>query len=511
MSQNFKVKNGLDVNGVQIIAANGQLTGPAVTQITNITNASSDTWVRNAANSASSYANSGYSQANTATTNAATADQKAVSAGSYANSSYGQANTGTTLAQAAFDAANSSLGGTATDGYARNTANAASSYANSAYIAANNAITYTDNAIANLINSAPVTLDTLNELAAALGDDPNFATTISTTIGITGSYANSAYTQANTATQYATSAGSYANSAFAAANTAAGGSAALAPWTKKTANYTAADGDRIIADTSGGTFTITLPATPSEGHSVVIADGADFYATSLTVARNGSTIEGAAENLILDVKGTIVTFVYDGDTWEIFASIGTGTAAYVSLTGTETLTNKTISVDNNTLSGIAASSFVVSNASGNIDGSASQVVIPGGAVVGTTDTQTLTNKTLTSPVLTTATTSGKFTFSGAIDETVFAVTGTTPALSPSNGTIQTWTLSGNSTPTAGTFDAGESMTLMVLDGTAFTITWTSVAVTWVGGTAPTLDTTKYTVIELWKVGTTIYGALVGAA
>lgn len=128
-----------------------------------------------------------------------------------------------------------------------------------------------------------------------------------------------------------------------------------------------------------------------------------------------------------------------------------------------------------------------------------------------TGTQTLTNKTLTSPTLTTATTSGVFTFGGAIDETVFAVSGTTPALSPSNGTIQTWTLSANSTPTAGTWNAGESMTLMVLDGTAYTITWTSVAVTWVGGTAPTLDTTKQTVIELWKVGTTIYGALVGAA
>jgi hypothetical protein len=52
---------------------------------------------------------------------------------------------------------------------------------------------------------------------------------------------------------------------------------------------------------------------------------------------------------------------------------------------------------------------------------------------------------------------------------------------------------------------------MVLDGTAYTITWTSVAVTWVGGTAPTLDTTKQNVIELWKVGGTIYGASVGAA
>jgi hypothetical protein len=67
-------------------------------------------------------------------------------------------------------------------------------------------------------------------------------------------------------------------------------------------------------------------------------------------------------------------------------------SGYISSSSTSTLTNKTISADDNTLSGIAASSFVLSNASGNIDGSAAQKVIPSGAVVGTTDTQTLTNK-----------------------------------------------------------------------------------------------------------------------
>lgn len=40
------------------------------------------------------------------------------------------------------------------------------------------------NAIANLISAAPTTLDTLNELAAALGDDPNFASTIATSLGL---------------------------------------------------------------------------------------------------------------------------------------------------------------------------------------------------------------------------------------------------------------------------------------------------------------------------------------
>ena len=41
---------------------------------------------------------------------------------------------------------------------------------------------YTDTAISNLIATAPTTLDTLNELAAALGDDPNFATTVTNSI-----------------------------------------------------------------------------------------------------------------------------------------------------------------------------------------------------------------------------------------------------------------------------------------------------------------------------------------
>ena len=41
---------------------------------------------------------------------------------------------------------------------------------------------YVDTAIAALVASAPGTLDTLNELAAALADDPNFATTITESI-----------------------------------------------------------------------------------------------------------------------------------------------------------------------------------------------------------------------------------------------------------------------------------------------------------------------------------------
>jgi hypothetical protein len=106
---------------------------------------------------------------------------------------------------------------------------------------------------------------------------------------------------------------------------------------------------------------------------------------------------------------------------------------------------------------------------------------------------------------------GDTTLGGGVTETVYALSGTTPALDPSNGTVQTWTLSGNSTPTD-SLSAGEAITLMIDDGTAYTINWaTSMSVTWVnnGGSAPTLATTGYTVIALWKVSTTLYGALVG--
>jgi hypothetical protein len=42
--------------------------------------------------------------------------------------------------------------------------------------------TYVDTAVNNLIDAAPGALDTLNELAAAIGDDANFATTITNTV-----------------------------------------------------------------------------------------------------------------------------------------------------------------------------------------------------------------------------------------------------------------------------------------------------------------------------------------
>lgn len=98
-------------------------------------------------------------------------------------------------------------------------------------------------------------------------------------------------------------------------------------------------------------------------------------------------------------------------------------------------------------------------------------------------------------------------------ESVFAITDGTVSLNPNNGSIQTWTLGANRTPGQTGWNSGQSITLLIDDGAGYTITWTTLGVVWKtdGGIAPTLNTSGYTVIALWKVGSTIYGARVGDA
>lgn len=90
-------------------------------------------------------------------------------------------------------------------------------------------------------------------------------------------------------------------------------------WIVKTTTYTAVNGDRIAADTTGGAFTITLPATPSTGHYVEFTDGAGTWATNaLTIARNGSTIMGLSEDMTASTNNDSFGLVYNGSTWRFF-------------------------------------------------------------------------------------------------------------------------------------------------------------------------------------------------
>jgi hypothetical protein len=93
-------------------------------------------------------------------------------------------------------------------------------------------------------------------------------------------------------------------------------------YTLHTANVTMAANEGVIANTSGGAFTVTLPASPTTGDTVVIADGADWETTNLTVGRNGSTIEGDAADMTMDIGGVFVQFTYDGTTWQIYMQLG---------------------------------------------------------------------------------------------------------------------------------------------------------------------------------------------
>jgi hypothetical protein len=328
----------------------------------------------------------------------------------------------------------------------------------------------------------------------------------------------------------------YANVAVAAAAEAqASATAAGLSETAAGASATAAGLSAAAASASETAAGLSETAAAGSASAALAAQG-----NAETAETGAEAAEALAEKWATELEDVVVAdSKYSAFHWaqkaEEFASAGSGTVTSVDLTpgtgisvsGGPITTSGSITVTNTapdqtvvltqganvTITGtypsftIAATDTNTTYTGGTgIDLVGTEFAIDS-TVATLTGTQTLTNKTLTAPTMTGAVLNDGFT------EEVFAVTGTTPALSPTNGSIQTWTLSGNSTPTAGTWAAGQSITLMIDDGSAFTVTWTTLAVVWKtdGGSAPTLNTTGFTVIALWKVGSTIYGARVGDA
>jgi hypothetical protein len=81
--------------------------------------------------------------------------------------------------------------------------------------------------------------------------------------------------------------------------------------TKKTTGFTAVSGNGYFCDTTSAAFTVTLPASPSAGDIVAVADyNGTAITNNITVGRNSSNINGAAADLTINANYSAVTLVY---------------------------------------------------------------------------------------------------------------------------------------------------------------------------------------------------------
>jgi hypothetical protein len=383
-----------------------------------------------------------------------------------ANAALIQANVSLARANAAFATANSAsiaaaAGGGGTDQVSRNNANDAFIQANTATSDASTAGSYANSAF--LHANAAFTAANTGGIDTWVRDAANAAS----------SYANSAYTQANTATtnavtadDKAVTAGSYANSAFLhanaafeAANSGGGGGAS---------------GDiSVTSITNSGNLTFTGTGKRITGDFTSVSSGV-YFQTSTT---DSITILGIMPNGTSPLS-TFQSYSSTDPENSSVLSFGIGTS------GTEAV-----------ISSFTRGTGTALPMRFNVGG--------GGRVWINTDGNVGVGKNLPNTILDVF---GTVTANG-YTSAVSAITGATPALSSSLGDIQTWTLPSNSTPT-NSLTTGQSITLMITAG-AFTITWPSVTWKTGGGTAPTLNTSGVTAIQLWRVGSTLYGARVG--
>ena len=83
-----------------------------------------------------------------------------------------------------------------------------------------------------------------------------------------------------------------------------------------TTGYTAHSGEQIFADTNGGGFTVTLPASPATGDVIRFFDlRKTFDSNNLTINRNGRLIQGDASNMTVNTEGAAFDLVYSGNSY----------------------------------------------------------------------------------------------------------------------------------------------------------------------------------------------------
>ncbi len=242
----------------------------------------------------------------------------------------------TTVTQAIADVMSSvtSLGGTVS-GLINDTTPSASTTFSSTKI--NTLVT---EAIGNIIGAAPEALDTVYELAAALGNNPNLVTNIVTELGQTVKFTAQTLTepqkvQARTNLDAAAQAdlGSDAENAstfadkYLADKSAAAGTINLiyepnplvlvksAPFVAKIKTGAIGDHEGIYAlNTTGGSFVTSMPANPVSGNEVEFLDyGSTFDTFPAELNRNGKKFMGLSENYFLNQKNIGRVFIYVDD------------------------------------------------------------------------------------------------------------------------------------------------------------------------------------------------------